>query len=373
MKNTNWKKKLSIFGISLLIVSMSQISLSEPSLEGRKQVVLKGKIAQVGIDIAGGSIVDFHLIDQGLNPLTWNYPEKGDISPRHMGHIICFDRLARPSKQEAENGMPFHGEGGHGMWKVISQPSKKNGVISAVMMCELHIARMTLKRTLNLHENSPVLEVHEIITNINKLGKIYNIVQHPSIAPPFLDESVIVDSNAYKGFWTGNPMPFPEEPTVYWPKIVYKGKLADLRYLVDDYNPGVVSFMFKDGVEYGWVTACNTNKGLMLGYIWKLSEYPWYRNWRATKDSKLVARGLEFGTTPLPVPFKDILAKGKIFGRPVYEYLDSMESIVKTYTVFLSKIPSDYKGVEDIGFKNGDIMIKERDSSEARNIIIKMN
>ena len=370
MKSTDWKKKLRLLGLFVMMVSISQMSLSEPSLEGRKQVVLEGETARVGVDIAGGSIVDFHLIDQGLNPLTWNYPEKGELSPHNMGHIICFDRLGRPSKQEAENGMPFHGEGGLVVWEVLSQPSKKDGVIRAEMMCELPIARMTLKRTLNLYENAPVLEVQEVITNTNKLGKVYNLVQHPSIAPPFLDESVVVDCNAYKGFCAGNPMPFPEEPVVYWPKLIFKGKLADMRHLTDDNEPGVVSFMFEDGVEYGWVTACNTGKGLMIGYIWKLSEYPWYRNWRATKDGKLVARGLEFGTTPLPGSFKDILAKGKIFDRPVYEYLDSMESIVKTYTAFLSKIPSNYKGVEDISYKNGTIVIKELDSSDARDIVI---
>ena len=372
MKKSDCMKKLRIFGISLLIASMSNITLSESSLEGRKQVVLRGEIAQVCVDVAGGAIVDFHLIDQGLNPLTWNYPEKGDLSPRHMGHIICFDRLGRPSKKEADNGMPFHGEGGLVIWKVLSKPSKKNGVISTEMMCELPMARMTLKRTLNLYEKSSVLKVREVITNINQLGKVYNLVQHPTIAPPFLDESVVIDCNAYKGFWVGNPMPYPEEPVVYWPKLVFKGKLADMRRLVNDHEPGVVSFMFKDGVEYGWVTACNINKGLMLGYIWQLSDYTWYRKWRQTRGKKPVARGLEFGTTPLPVPFKEILAKGKIFDRPVYEYLDSMESIVKTYTAFLSKIPADYIGVEDVGFKNGNIVIKERDSSESSDIIIKM-
>ena len=123
---------------------------------------------------------------------------------------------------------------------------------------------MSVKRTMSLYENSPVLVIREEMTNINKLGRIYNIVQHPSIAPPFLDESVIVDSNASKGFWAGNPMPCPEEPVVYWPSIIYKEKLVDLRCLVDNHDPGVVSFITA-GEECGWITACNPGKGLLIG------------------------------------------------------------------------------------------------------------
>ena len=59
---------------------------------------------------------------------------------------------------------------------------------------------LTLTRTAKLSGASPVLLIREVIKNVNRLGRVSNLVQHPSIAPEFLDESVIVDSNAWKGY-----------------------------------------------------------------------------------------------------------------------------------------------------------------------------
>ena len=365
------KKIASIFVILIVLVSIA--CWSDTGLEGRDILQLAGKTAEVVIDIGGGAIVDFHFVEQGLNPLTWNYPEKSDLEPRKMGHFICFDRLGNPSPQEIKNGMPFHGEAANIRWHVLSKPLMKNTTIIVEMLCELPIGGMRLKRTMSLHENTPVLFVREEITNMNMLGRVYNIVQHPSLAPPFLDESVIVNCNGTKGFWLGNPMTAPEEPIIYWPKISYNDELFDLQRLDDNHAPNVVSFAFEDGKKYGWVTACNPHKQLLIGYLWELSDYPWVRIWREFENSKPAALGIEFGTTPLPLPFSDIIAKGKIFKRPVYEYIDAGETIVKSYTAFLSEIPADYKGVEDIELKESSLIIKETGVDSSRDIIIKLS
>ena len=364
-------KNAFVSGIFILLITSSH-SRSETGLEGREQVILKGNTARVGVDIAGGSIVDFHLSDQGINPLTWNIPEKGDLKPLAIGHFICFDRWGQPSPQESKNGMPFHGEAATVEWKVLSQPLQKDGIISSEMLCELPIGGLRLKRTLSLYMNVPVLMVREEITNINKLGRVYNIVQHATIGPPFLDETVLVDSNAWKGYMQESPMPTPEEPVIYWPKIVYNGELVDLRRLLNDPKPTVVSFVFENDEDYGWVTACNPAQGLMIGYIWKLSDYPWINFWRNVSDEKPAARGLEFGTTGLHKPFADILAKKEIFGTPLFEYIDAGQTMVKAYVAFLYKIPADYKGVQDILYRDGEIIIKEQGLKAERDITITM-
>ena len=353
-----------------LMILAAQPCRSETGLEGRKQVILTGNIASIGVDIAGGSIVDFHLVKRRLNPFSWNYPEKGDLKPRMMGHFICFDRWGQPSDQEFKNGMPFHGEATSVQWTVLSQPVMKNNAITAKMSCSLPIGGMTLIRTMVLSDTASVVEVTEEITNTNKLGRIYNIVQHPSIAPPFLDESVIVDSNALKGYLQESPMPTPEEPTLYWPKIFYRGDIVDFRYLADNQSPEVVSFVFRDGEEYGWVTACNPTSGLLVGYRWKTAEYPWLDIWRNVKDGKPVARVLEFGTTGLHQPVSVLLKKGTMFGRPLYEYIDANESTVKSYTMFLADIPKDCTGVDNVGVKDGSIVITIRTAAGTSEIVL---
>ena len=353
------------------LVHSSAVSLAEIGLAGREQVVLAGAAARVGIDRAGGSIVDFRLADSEVTPLTWNYPEVGDRAPRTMGHFLCLDRWGNPSPQERENGMPFHGEASYIMWEVVSPPEKKGETITAVMSCELPLGGLRVMRMLVLNDTVPVLQVREEITNLNKLGRVYNMVQHATIAPPFLDRSVMVDSNAYRGFLGESSMPFPEEPVVYWPVMAYKGKLVDMRRFEGDHNPAVVSYVFADSLVNGWVTACNPAKGFLIGYIWERSEYPWLVFWRNAQNGEPAARGLEFGTTGLHLPFAELTEKGEVFGTPVFAYLDAGETVTKSYTAFLAEIPGDYRGVEEVSWRDGSIVIRERGAPRS-DIILKL-
>jgi hypothetical protein len=108
------------------------------------------------------------------------------------------------------------------------------------------------------------------------------------------------------------------------------------------------------------VTACNPGKNLMLGYVWETKDYPWINFWRSMDKGVPMAFGMEFGTTGLHEPFPVIAKKGKIFGQNIYAFIDANEVISKSFTAFLAKIPSDYKGVEKIEINNSLIVIKEK-------------
>ncbi|MFC1542217.1 hypothetical protein ACFL50_07200, partial [Candidatus Latescibacterota bacterium] len=347
---------------------------SQADLEGRNLVKLESTNSVVVIDLGGGAMVDFHLKGQNLNPLSWNHPEKGDTAPREMGHFICLDRWGAGSKSEIANGMPWHGEASKSNWDVIVKPSNKNGKIFSEISCDLIMAGINVKRALSLDENESVMHVTESITNVNKLGRVYNIVQHATFGPPFLDESTVFDTKVQKGFAQGGKMPNPEEPVFYWPKAVVNGRLIDFRSLsADNQGPGVISFIVDNDDEYGWATACNASKELMIGYIWKISDYPWLNMWRNIQNGKPFSFGFEFGSTGLHQPFPVLIEKGTIFGRQLFEYIDAGETREKSYTAFLTKIPEDYKGVADIQFKDNLMTIEEHGDNGSRTITIKIN
>ena len=69
---------------------------------------------------------------------------------------------------------------------------------------------------------------------------------------------------------------------------------------------------------------------------------------------------MEFGTTGLHEPFPVIAEKGKIFDRNIYDFIDAGETIVKSYTAFLARIPEDYKGVGQIDIIDSEIIIREQ-------------
>ena len=182
------------------------------------------------------------------------------------------------------------------------------------MSAELPLAGLKVARSIRMAQDQAIFAVAEAVTNTRHLGRVYNIVQHPTIGPPFLDESTRVDANGTRGFMQETPMPTPEDPEVRWPYALKKdGTEVDIRGLTDDAAPAVVSYIIDE--EYGWTTAINASAGLLIGYIWPVAEYPWFDAWRHVRDGKPFARGLEFGTTGLHQPSPVLLEKGRIFGR----------------------------------------------------------
>jgi hypothetical protein len=319
--------------------------------------VLNSPAAKLVVDLGGGSIVDFHLAGDGLNPLRWIGPADENAVLRPMAHFLCLDRWGQPSEAELRNGMPFHGEAARVRWREFDAPERSDGTILAAMGATLPMAGLEVRRTVRLSEATAVFSISETVTNRNKLGRVYNMVQHATIGPPFLDETTVVDSNAQRGFMQSSPMPNPEQPEVRWPEASKRGQPVDLRHLTSDPDPNVVSFVV-DG-EFGWVTATNASKGLLLGYMWRTADYPWLNIWRHVADGRPLARGLEFGTTGLHQPFKVLTTKPSIFGRPTFTYLDAGESATRSYAAFLIKAPLDFRGVDRVVYRGGQLVVHE--------------
>lgn len=339
-------------------IAVVAIAAAQTGTEARPAVHLEGKAATLVIDLGGGSIVDFHLADGGLNPLRWIGPDDEGKAIRPMAHFLCLDRWGPPTDAELRNGMPFHGEAARVEWKQVGEPEHRDGRVVASMGATLPLAGLEVSRTVSLSESSAFFSVSETVTNRNKLGRVYNMVQHATIGPPFLDEGTVVDSNAQRGFMQSSPLPNPEQPEIHWPQAIKNGKPVDLRRLTTDPNPDVVSFVI-DG-DLGWATATNASKELLIGYLFKTADYPWLNFWRHVQNGKPLARGLEFGTTGLHQPFPVLIGKPRIFGKPTFTYLDAGASATRVYTAFLTKVPRDFGGVKGVTYKPGSIVIQER-------------
>jgi hypothetical protein len=290
----------------------------------------------------------------GVNPLSWLGPADKDAPLRPMAHFLCLDRWGQPSPGELAAGVPYHGEATRVAWKVEGSSSDES-----TLSASLPVAGLDIRRRSQLMGTSAVLRVEETVTNRNKMGKVYNMVQHPTIGPPFLDERTVVDSNASRGFMQSSPMPNPEQPSVYWPQAIRDGQSVNMRLLTNDPMPNVVSYVVDEPI--GWATASSPTQNLVIGYIWRTSEYPWFNAWRHVDDNnKPLARGLEFGTTGLHQPFGVLIEKGTIFGRKLVAYLDAGASTTRTYMAFLATTPANWGGVQNLSYKAGIITVSER-------------
>ena len=328
-------------------------------VEGRESLTLLNSEAKLVIDLAGGSFREFRFTADSTNPLNWGQPRSGATAPKVMGHFLCLDRWGPPSEAEGANGMPYHGEAGRQVWLVNEDVHEHDGILHTTMSASLPLAGLGISRSVQMSPDQAVVLVQETVTNMNKLGRPYNMVQPPSIGPPFLTEETIVDANGRKGFAQGGTLPSPEEPSFYWPQALNQdGQIVNLRHLHADHHPNVTSFTIDESI--GWVTAATPKQGLLIGYIWPTTDYPWLDIWRNSRDGKPNARGLEFGTTGLHQPFPVLMEKGRIFGRRLFEYLDAGESTDKRFAMFLLRVPEDFQGVRQLQLRGNAIHITER-------------
>jgi hypothetical protein len=350
---------------AVLLASLNPPSRADDVPGDRKSLVVENPAARLVIDLEGGSIGEFRFQGADLNPLSWDHPKPGDLSLHGFGHFLCLDRWGAPSKAEVAQGMPYHGEAAHVLWQVVREAEVRDGAIEAQVSAILPKAGLSVRRTIRLSAKAPVCAVREEVRNDNPLGRIYNMVQHPTIAPPFLNETTLVDCNGRKGFAQGGTLPNPEEPSFFWPQgLNADGERLSMRRLINAAAPGVASYTIE--ASYGWVTAATPATGLLIGYLWKARDYPWVSLWRDVREGRPAARGLEFGTTGLHQTFDILVQKGRIWDRPLFEYLDSGATAVRSYVVFLVHIPADFAGVDSITLDGTGLVLTERAETKPR-------
>ena len=141
-----------------------------------------------------------------------------------------------------------------------------------------------------------------------------------------------------------------------------------MRRMSDKEEPSVTSFVIDE--DLGWAIASNGKRGLLFGYVWKRRDYPWFNHWWKLKDGKPYARGLEFGSTGLHQPFSVLVRKREIFGRQLFEHLDTGKKTTKGYACFLAKVPEDFMGVERLSIEGDSLLIVERAKDRPRSIKI---
>lgn len=329
------------------------------------KIKLQNKTSLVEVDLHGGAIIEFHLKENLVNPLSFRFskeqmPANNKAGAVYQGHFICAGRWGEPSPGEINAGIPNHGEPANIYWNV--QESTDSNVI---METTASLEGLHIKRSINMNDETAFFHVAETITNINPLGRLYNVVQHPTIAAPFLNETTIINCNASTGF-DYNHANKPEENKQGWQHTVDVNNIPfNLQNPQQEYN-SVFSFVVNSNDEYGWITAHSPTHQLALGYVWQRKDYPWTNLWQYFENGVIKYRGLEFGTTGLHLPFKNIIENNtlKVFNESTVTYIDAGERVTKEYACFLIPVGHNFKGIERIEINNDTIIAVENDSGK---------
>ncbi len=333
------------------------------------KIKLQNKTSMMEVDLHGGAITDFHLLDNPVNPLSFRFskeqmPANNKASAVYQGHFICAGRWGEPSAGEINAGIPNHGEPANIEWNIVENNDHMLRMETTASLEGLH-----LHRNMQLSKDIAVCHVAETITNITPLGRLYQLVQHPTIAAPFLNETTVVDCNATIGFdykYADNP----SQKAVNWPYIKSEDQnIVDLR------NPqqacgSVFSFVVNKTDEYGWLTAYSPEYELLTGYIWPRKDYPWISLWQHFENDVIKYRGLEFGNTGLHQPFKNIIANNQLelFGEKTVSWIDAGETVTREYVSFLYQVDKAFKGVDKLMIKDKMLCFTENITGTQINI-----
>jgi hypothetical protein len=109
-----------------------------------------------------------------------------------------------------------------------------------------------------------------------------------------------------------------------------------------------------------WVTALNPKRQLILGYVFRRSEYPWLQYWGNYPPTGKMARGLEFSTQPYDVPRREVISAGSMFNTPMFRWLPAKSKIRTKFLLFYARVPEGFGKVDDVRLENHQIVIEDR-------------
>ena len=364
---------------------------------GRKAYRLSNGLVRLVTLTGGGHIAEFQFVGSSglpsLNPLwdppwksiepyqyrsahhssRYGPPTEGKLLSGIVGHNICLDRFGPPSKEEVAQGLSFHGEAPSAKWgKTFARVNSER--VSLALSVRLPAANLHFSREIRLRKGESVAYYAERTRNLAKVDHVFNWQQHVTLGPPFLDpRDCVIVLPAIRGITY--PDNYDEGKSLLAPGKEFRWPLAplrsggsvDLRRALNRRGLGfVVGLLLDARREIGFIAAVNKKRRLLFGYCFPRKQCPWVAVWeenRATAATpwkrRVQARGLEFGSSALPLPRDQASAMGNLWGTPTFAFVPARGRVELRYLSFLAQLPPDFRDVVDITVDNNYILIFE--------------
>ncbi|HEX4485048.1 MAG TPA: hypothetical protein VH088_02205 [Terriglobales bacterium] len=373
---------------------------------GRKAYTLGNNVVRLTTLTGGGHIAEFQLENPdgslSISPLwvpPWKsiepheYSEKphkreygtiteGKLLSGIVGHNICLDYFGSPSAEEAALGMSQHGEAPWSKWTKtrVSQTAQK---LALEMSVRLPVSGLHFSREIELRKDESVVYFTETVRNERKSDHFFHWTQHVTLGPQFLsseDSSVALPGTRAitypHGYDEGRALLASNEE-FEWPNapLVEGGKIDLTRPFARKGLGFVVATLVDKKRDLGFVAAVNHKLGLLIAYCFKRSDFPWVAIWEenlgiaaAPWKQRTQARGLEFGTTPLPVLRREAFLSGRLFDEPTLTFVPALGVKRVKYSAVLTRIPDGFGDVTEIACSAGQIRIRGTRNNSLINI-----
>lgn len=280
-----------------------------------------------------------------------------------VGHNICLDYFGLPSPEETMQGLPQHGEAASSQWRRAGgRVSAREAVLT--LSAKLPAAGLRFRREIRLRRGESVVYFKETVTNQGKQDHFFHWTQHVTLGPPFLSsrDSVVAlpgtKALTYPSGCNEGTSLLASKREFDWPLApAATGGRVNLSRPCSHEGLGFVAGVLVDTRrDLGFVAALNVRERLLIAYCFPRRDFPWVTIWEENRATPAVpwkrrtqALGLEFGTTPLPVPRREnFLEGGPLFGVPTIACVPARSTRVVRYAAFLAPLPPVFVGVRDI-------------------------
>lgn len=365
--------------------SASAVTCGKAKWKGRPAVRMTNRSLELLTLTCGGAIADLHLNtgpDQIRQNVLWEAPWVS-IDPdryrvrRHRrtygteaigkflagftGHSLCLDYFGVPSESEAREGLCLHGEASVNRWKVVKQSHTRTGA-RVVMEVRLPHAGLKLQREIYMRSGEVVVRVSETVFNLRTTDHFFHWTQHVTLGPPFLQSGEsIVCVPARRGMtwphgYEGTTL-LANSKEFTWPLAPDGGGglLNISRPFLNSGKGFVASLLLDSEREWAYIAAINFRLGMVVGYCFPRRLFPWVTIWEENRaranapwKGNTQARGVEFGTTPMPVGRKEAFASGPLFGVPTFQCVPAKDQLQASYLIFLSPVDVGWRDIVDV-------------------------
>lgn len=368
---------------------------------GRDATRLTNGLIELTVLSTGGHFADLRFISE-VGPrsqnVLWeapwvvaatgsNYAHEVSQTAGFTGHALCLDYFGPPSANESAAGLPIHGEAGAQHWEAHTVEGDEN--TSCLWRVKLPVAQLTFERTACIEEGESAVCVEETVRNDREQDHFCHWVEHATFAPPFLDGNhSAVEMSGKRGI-TSPALYFGKDGTLLsrnrrflWPFAPHwtgAQRNVNLREPFSDAGRGFLATVEADPKrQVEFVTAVNWHLGLGVGYCFRRLDFPWVTIWEENRtrsqppwNGTTQARGMEFGTTPLPLGREETFRRGALFGNPCWCVIPARGKKTARYVIFLFKIPRNLGGVQDIEVDADEIRIVGKDMSHSFSIPVR--
>ena len=360
---------------------MSHCAVDPIQWKNRRAYRLSNGNIELTVLPGGGHIADFRPYGFSLNtlweapwptiePQTFSSPEHatlygdgpvGRFLCGYTGHALALGYFGMPSPDQAALGLPLHGEASNSQWTVISAVADEKSATLTVEVA-LPVYRLRFRREISLSRAAFTASVAETVTNDNDTVVDFQWVQHAAFGAPFFahGEAALFLSATRGVTWPlgyeGHELLLSGEEFV-WPfAISADRRTVDLSQpFVRDKTGFVAAVLTASDRESAFIAVHNRRHHLVAGYCFDREHFPWIALWEENCarayppwNGQTRVRGVEFGTSPLPLGLAHYRKAGALFETPVLCSIPAGSHLAAQYDLFLQPVPAEWAKIKDV-------------------------